>query len=340
MDYIFTSHPNSAQLAQYEFEQYLPNATASTWLAPGVGLLSTDLDPDQLAETILSTPLLYTRHVFPVQLTLHADQPQDDLAKELYSFAVSQIDYNFAYALQARSSHDDTAKILLRELLPKVTKKLTDSGYQEDNQHSDQIVSLFITADTVYAGFSFAETNLSHWNGGIPRYSHDRGAISRAEFKLKEAIETFHIDTADFKLGTDLGAAPGGWSNELLENGLKVIAIDPAHLDKRVLNNPNLHDYRETTQQYLQRHLPYEYDMIVNDMKMDVRESIGITASFAPQLSDKGVGVMTFKLPHHYPYKHLRQDLDKLQTSYRLLYARQLYHNRSEVTVVFGKKKA
>ena len=43
-------------------------------------------------------------------------------------------------------------------------------------------------------GLSLAVNNLSDWAGGVRRFAREPGQISRAEFKLLEALEIFKIE--------------------------------------------------------------------------------------------------------------------------------------------------
>ena len=167
--------------------------------------------------------------------------------------------------------------------------------------------------------------------------ARENGEISRAEYKLREAIEVFSIDMNQYKEALDLGAAPGGWSNVLLSYGCNVTAIDPAKMDQRILANPKLKHYKETTQQYLARGLEKRYDIIVNDMKMDVVQSCAIINEFAHLLSENGLIVITFKLPNKYNYLNVKRGFEELKSYYHIKAARQLFHNRSEITVVLER---
>ena len=55
--------------------------------------------------------------------------------------------------------------------------------------------------------------------------------INRAEFKMKEAVGFFGIDLKKIKTALDIGAAPGGWTHYLSQQGIRVVAVDNALLD-------------------------------------------------------------------------------------------------------------
>jgi len=72
-------------------------------------------------------------------------------------------------------------------------------------------------------------------------------------------------------------------------------------------------------------------------MKMDARASIEIMLNFAKYLTPSGIAVMTLKMPKANEPKialeMIREDLEWLRSGFEVIGARQLYHNRSEVTV-------
>ena len=58
---------------------------------------------------------------------------------------------------------------------------------------------------------------------------------SRAYFKLEEALDLAGVDDLHGSRALDLGAAPGGWTEVLLDRGASVVAVDPGALDASVV---------------------------------------------------------------------------------------------------------
>ncbi|MBS1963400.1 MAG: TlyA family RNA methyltransferase [Bdellovibrionales bacterium] len=70
----------------------------------------------------------------------------------------------------------------------------------------------------------------------------DHPYVSRGALKLKGALETFRIDVKD-KLAADIGASTGGFTQVLLEAGVrKVVAIDVGtnQMDWKIRNDPRV----------------------------------------------------------------------------------------------------
>ena len=204
-----------------------------------------------------------------------------------------------------------------------------------DPKNADKIINLTVNGDTVYFGVSSVESSLSSWAFGECHFRERKGQISRAEFKLLEALECFNIDLSNCKTALDLGAAPGGWTAVLLNKGLKVIAVDPAKLDRELLLNENLLHYQGVSQDYLYEYYTDKYDIIVNDMKMNSKQSIEVMEEAAKCLNSNGLIVMTLKLNPTRNLEEVKECLELLKNKYRIIGARQLFYNRSEVTLLF-----
>lgn len=194
----------------------------------------------------------------------------------------------------------------------------------------------------VFAGVSKVEENLSPWSSGHCRIPRDPQSVSRAEGKLLEAWEAFGLEHHGFggKRALDLGAAPGGWSRVLAGLGFRVEAVDPADLDPRVLNLSGVRHHRQTAGPYLGAQSE-SFDLLVSDMKMEARMAADLLVGCAARLHPKhGRLLTTLKLGKgESALKEARQALGRLARGYDVLAARQLYFNRSEITVLGSPKR-
>ena len=215
-----------------------------------------------------------------------------------------------------------------------------ETGAVESIRKPRIIISLLCIAEKGYLGISTAYENLSDWPGGARHYAQTPEQISRAEFKLLEALEVFGVQLPSQGRALDLGAAPGGWTRLLLEAGLYVVAVDPANLDPRLDGLPHLEHYRGYAETYLEdavkRHR--RFDLIVNDMRMDARDAARLLGQATQCLHPEGFIVSVFKLPHEtreiQPLLTLKEAISTLKKYYAIVHARQLFHNRQEVTVI------
>ena len=160
--------------------------------------------------------------------------------------------------------------------------------------------------------------------------------VSRAEYKLLEAFESFEIPTDGIKDALDLGAAPGGWTKALAERGAFVVSVDPNRLDPSLRQEKRIKYYPMTAERYHKLDTTERFDMIVDDMKLDPDKSLAIVKRFYGRLNAGGYAIVTLKLPHGFCYKTIRGFLAGA-APFEIIGARQLFHNRSEVTLALRK---
>ncbi len=89
-------------------------------------------------------------------------------------------------------------------------------------------------------GRHVAGTTSQRWPGGVPTLVAPDELASRAWLKTAEALAWSGIPLTRGDVCLEIGAAPGGSCQRLLELGARVIAVDPAELDPRVANHKDL----------------------------------------------------------------------------------------------------
>jgi 23S rRNA (cytidine2498-2'-O)-methyltransferase len=151
-----------------------------------------------------------------------------------------------------------------------------------------------------WVGWHRAADAASAWPGGVYPAAAEPlppGVVSRAWLKLDEAIGVFGIPLVAGERAIELGAAPGGACQRLLEAGLRVVAVDPALLDPAVVTAAGLTHWRMRA-----RDVPLERfrgcDWLVADMNIDPTSTLaalGRVAS-APGVHLAGI-IATLKIP-------------------------------------------
>ena len=148
-----------------------------------------------------------------------------------------------------------------------------------------------------WVGWHRAATPPSTWPGGVYPGGLSPTAVSRAWLKLDEAVATFGLPLERGQRAVELGAAPGGASQRLLEAGLDVVGIDPALVDPVVAAHPRFTQWRKRARDVKLREFR-GFDWIVCDMNIDpvsTMESLGRIVT-APGVRPRGI-VATLKLP-------------------------------------------
>lgn len=361
---IVTAQPEFLTAALDELKRLDQGLTSIEVLNPGIALCAA---PDvaalmRLAE--IKNPNkrpIFVRHLAPAQAVISLANTERDIGKLALAIAnlpaFQQLERGVHFAVQTRLLQTGESHINRPYTSGQLNQALAEAiaeetGAVESIKKPQVIVSLLCTTEKGYLGISTSEENLSDWPGGMRHFAQTPEQISRAEFKLLEALEVFGVTLPERGRALDLGAAPGGWTRLLLEAGLHVVAVDPAQLDPRlvaprfIVGEPRLEHYRGYAQTYLEDarrgvSLPppvRRFDVITNDMRMDAREAARLLVQARQCLRTDGFVISTLKLPHATreidPLKTLKEALSLLRRHYGIVQARQLFHNRQEVTVV------
>jgi 23S rRNA (cytidine2498-2'-O)-methyltransferase len=166
--------------------------------------------------------------------------------------------------------------------------------------------------------------------GGRRRMGTPRSAPSRAAAKLLEAFDWIGRSPEPSDVCVDLGAAPGGWSQVLLERRCKVIAVDPARLAPGVAKHRNLTHVQASAFEYDPEETA---DWVFCDMAWRPLEVAALLARWGRRRHARFL-VANIKLPMKKKVEYIGRVKEILETgNWRDLRVRQLYHDRDEVTM-------
>lgn len=337
---ILTAAPETAHIALAEIQQLDPNAQLLTWLDKGVAHIKLGSDWDALVRVVRQQPPIFGRHLCPVQTIIKLKQERYDL--ERISGAaptlVVQVDPTLSFSVQTRllfHQHPYGPFNVNQQLAAAVQA----TGAKLDVRQPQQVLSVVCTQHRAYLGLSLAADNLSDWAGGARRFKQEPEQISRAEFKLLEALEVFQLDMPAGGRALDLGAAPGGWTRVLRVHNLQVVAVDPGDLHPYLLSDPAVTHVRATAHEFLADQTKHQaFEVVVNDMRMDTWGSARLMIQAAATLKPAGLAVMTLKLPGRQIRHAVQRATQLLERSYKIIGARQLFHNRQEITLALRKR--
>jgi 23S rRNA (cytidine2498-2'-O)-methyltransferase len=359
---IVTAHQEFIDVAFEELKRFDKNLLYGELLAPGILLctLPRDTYPHDLTsltrQAVQQRPI-FARHLAPVQAVINLSNTENDIGElalaiaNLPTFTLLERGQRFAVqtrllqtdmeAVRAGSQRHAYSSGHVNQLLAEAIAE--ETGAVESIKKPQVVVSLLCTMEKAYPGISLANDNLSDWPGGSRHFAHLPEQISRSEFKLLEALEVFGVTLPAQGLALDLGAAPGGWTHMLLEAGMQVVAVDPAKLDARLSRQPHLEHYRGYAEDYLEEAIKRrrKFNVITNDMRMDAREAARLLVQASTCLLSDGFIISVLKLPHETseidPLKNLSEAVRLLQRHFAIAQARQLFHNRQEVTVLTAR---
>lgn len=229
---------------------------------------------------------------------------------------------------------------LIRALTRPLESALRKRGALRRKAGGRRLHLFWTDGDCVQLGMSFPG-NRSELPGGIRRLRFPRGAPSRSTLKLEEAWHEFiPRDEWDLRLAegmqaADLGAAPGGWTWQLVGRGMHVFAIDNGPMDKALMATGMVEHLREDGFVW---EPPQRLDWLVCDI---VDKPARVTAMMLRWLERRWCreAVFNLKLPMKRRWQEvtrclvmLQEGLDQAGVTAELR-CRHLYHDREEVTV-------
>jgi 23S rRNA (cytidine2498-2'-O)-methyltransferase len=201
--------------------------------------------------------------------------------------------------------------------------------------------AFFPQGDNVYL-CSVDPAAAAPWPQGIPRLKFPREAPSRSTLKLEEALLVL-LDAGErerwLKAGmsaVDLGAAPGGWTWQLIRRSMRVTAVDNGPMAASLLQSGLVTHRREDGFRFQPKK---PVDWMVCDMVEQPRRVAELVTRWLSEGWCRR-SIFNLKLPMKKRYDETRLCLDLIQAKVRgrtiALRARQLYHDREEITVFAG----
>ena len=179
----------------------------------------------------------------------------------------------------------------------------------------------------------------SPWPMGVPRLRLHRDAPSRSALKLEEAFLCLLDDEERARLlrpgmtAADLGAAPGGWTWVLQRSGLNVTSVDNGPLRQHVLDGGGVEHLREDGFRWQP---PRPLDWMVCDMVEQPRRVASRMATwFREGWCRQAVFNLKLPMKKRWLETSLCLEIFSREAGQPLeLRARQLYHDREEITVL------
>ena len=218
-------------------------------------------------------------------------------------------------------------------------KALLKAGRLLDDPRKPRLLLTFKSGREVFLGLAEAD-NSAAWPMGIPRLRFPREAPSRSTLKLEEAWHQFIPRAAwDLRLApgmtaVDLGAAPGGWTWQLVNRHMKVTAVDNGPMAPSLMDSGLVGHVRADGFVFRPRR-PVDW------MVCDIVEKPARTAALIETWLGEGLcreAVVNLKLPMKQRYAEVRRLLERIGDGLAArgvkasIACRQLYHDREEVT--------
>ncbi|MFD2117781.1 SAM-dependent methyltransferase [Paenibacillus yanchengensis] len=335
--WIVTANQHYIHYAMEELRRLIPDASFTPLEIGTVCHLTTDLTIEQLNDLIVQQPPIFVRHLQPVtnQFTLMGNVEDIEQIAETVRYS-ALLQPNCTTAVHVRIDKDSIYTYSIVD-----TKAIIDAILVERNipltmSSPQTIVSVYVSKQQVYIGVATPTEMLSDWPGGAIRFQREENQISRAKFKLLEAERIFSLDFSSYHTALDIGAAPGGWTSLLLERGLTVTAVDPAELHESIRQHPALTYLKKNANDV--KFPSNHYDLLVCDMSWSPLLMSRLILQLEGALQPSAIVIVTIKLMHKKPLQTIKEVINRLQAEFHLERAKQLFHNRDEITLFLRKK--
>lgn len=336
--FIGTSNRGFALYAQDEIRRLFPGAKCTELSEQEVFLIGLSTSREEAIGKFITDEPIFLRHIQPVDAAVPILRNETDLFM-LSSYVSSNLTFQSGerVAIQIRKQDRLELPYSLTQVREALSEKL-EQYFQVATvpKDAERIVSMYFTSETAYIGLSTPDENLSDWAGGAIRFQREAEQISRAKFKLLEAEQEFGLDFSAFSAALDIGAAPGGWTSLLLERGLRVAAVDPGDMHPSLLKHPQLTIYRKNASDVT---FPDQsFDLLVCDMSWSPLQMAKLLIPLLSALRVGGTAIVTLKLMHGKPFQTVKDTSRTFGPQLELIRAKQLFHNRDEVTLFLLKR--
>lgn len=290
-----------------------------------------------LIQQIRFTDLIFTRQWFATQAPL-TDLPVTDRVGPLLALAET-LPVARELVVETPDTNDGKEMSTLgKKLTAPLSRALKTRGLMSANG-AWILHLLLISGRCAYLGVSPAG-NRAPWPMGIPRLRQPREAPSRATLKLEEAwhhfIPAYEWDArlAGGQRAVDLGAAPGGWTWQLVRRGMFVDAVDNGPMAEVLMESGQVTHQREDG-------FYYRPQKSVDWLVCDIADKPARVASMISEWVCNGwcrEAVFNLKLPMKQRYLEVCKLRERMLADFAdaginvHLAFKQLYHDREEVT--------
>ena len=211
------------------------------------------------------------------------------------------------------------------------------------NEHADiddrVLDCVIVEPDEWWFGWHQASFFETRWPGGVPSFDKPQKMISRTYLKMVEALLWSELPVQAGDRCVEIGSAPGGSCQALLDRGCVVVGIDPAEMDPIVLANPRFTHVRARAKD-LKRSVFRDFRWLMADANVAPKYTLDTVAAIVtrPEARFDGL-VLTLKLTNPALAAALPLFTKRIRTwGYRFVRTRQLAFNRQEVCVVASER--
>ncbi|UYZ85476.1 23S rRNA (cytidine(2498)-2'-O)-methyltransferase RlmM [Entomomonas sp. E2T0] len=296
-------------------------------------------DPAQATQLINKLP--FNDLIFPRQWSIgqYIELPESDRISTLLNTLENYPTFGSVWLEMLDTNEGKALSNFCRKFEKPLINHLKKSGKLEDDPNKPRLLLTFFTGQKVFVGYALPN-NSAKWPMGIPRLKFPREAPSRSTLKLEEAWHQFipskewDSRLAPAMKAVDLGAAPGGWTWQLIKRHMYVAAIDNGPMQQQLMETGQVEHIRADG-------FTYQPRKPVNWMVCDIVEKPARTAAMVQTWLTEGwckEAIVNFKLPMKQRYQEVVKLIEKMYDHFInhqikvKITCKQLYHDREEIT--------
>ena len=200
-------------------------------------------------------------------------------------------------------------------------------------RRNDQVLDcILVDPGEWWIGAHRVDRWVQRWPGGFWTAGEPVEMVSRAFLKMSEALEWVCWPLKAGQRCVELGCAPGGASQALLSHGLRVVGIDPATVDPKILAHPDFHHLRKRSGDVRVRDFQ-EFQWLTADMNIAPDDTLSEVERIVSHRGNRIRGlILTLKLNDWNLAEQVPAYLERIRGwGYPRVRARQLSHNRQEI---------
>ena len=238
----------------------------------------------------------------------------------------------------------DSVGQLFASKLSSTTANQADVGTSRVNRVAQPDEKVFdvvmVEPNEWWFGYHVASHVAGRWPGGAPQFDTTVETCSRAYFKLKEALLWSGIKVQPGDVCAEIGSAPGGACQLLLELGATVIGIDPAEMEDEILQHPQFTHIRKQSSEVRKKDFS-NVKWLVSDMSVTPTYTLDAIEEIVSHDRVDVTGlVMTMKLTDWKLVDDIPAAMKRVRgLGFKFVRARQLAFNRREFCIVAVKDR-
>ena len=178
-------------------------------------------------------------------------------------------------------------------------------------------------------------TEIQHcWPGGVYPVVAPDEMVSRAYLKIAEAVAWSQLPLQPGDRVVEIGSAPGGSCQRLLDVGLEVTGVDPAEMDELLLNHPRFEHWRSKAAG-MKRKMYSKFKWLTADANVAPNYTLEVVEDIVNYPTSRFQGLLlTFKLSSYELIDQVDAAAEQIRAwGFSKVKVRQLASNRRECCI-------